>query len=202
MQPQPELLLFDLGGVLVEFSGFEDILPWLQESVTEEGLRQRWARSEPLREFECGRIPVSDFARGFVEEWGLTLSPADFLIHFESWTKRIYPGSRRLLDELRPNYRLAALSNSNELHWRRNDQVLGVQALFERTFSSHETGFHKPDPAAFRSALEALQVDAGQVVFFDDVEANVEAARKLGITSYQVSGVEHLRRTLTEVGLL
>ncbi|MPZ49917.1 MAG: HAD-IA family hydrolase [Dehalococcoidia bacterium] len=206
MPSRPELLLFDLGGVLVEFSGVEDIVPWLRETtaenVAEEAIRQHWASCDLLREFEFGRISASDFAAGFVEEWGLTLSPAGFLTQFESWTKRLYPGARELLEGLRPTYRLAALSNSNELHWRRNEALLGVQALFERAFSSHETGFRKPDPAAFRFALEALEIDPGAVVFFDDVEANVKAARDLGISAEQVVGVEGLREGISKLGLL
>ncbi len=48
----------------------------------------------------------------------------------------LLPGARELLDTLRPRYRLAALSNSNAVHWDRNTMDLGVTGLFDAAFES------------------------------------------------------------------
>jgi putative hydrolase of the HAD superfamily len=45
------------------------------------------------------------------------------------------------------------------------------------------TGFLKPDRRAYELALEALKVDAADVVFVDDQPFNVAGARELGISS-------------------
>jgi len=50
--------------------------------------------------------------------------------------------------------------------------------------------------------LAALGVDAGAVVFFEDVAANVDAAREVGITAFQVAGITELRTCLNKLGLL
>jgi FMN phosphatase YigB (HAD superfamily) len=42
MQRHPKLLLFDLGGVLVEFSGFRDLRPLLRVPLSESEIRQQW----------------------------------------------------------------------------------------------------------------------------------------------------------------
>jgi len=39
------------------------------------------------------------------------------------------------------------------------------------------------------------------LLFFDDVAANVEAARTVGIRAFQVSGITGLRPCLTSLGL-
>jgi beta-phosphoglucomutase-like phosphatase (HAD superfamily) len=39
-------------------------------------------------------------------------------------------------------------------------------------------------------------------VFFDDLEANVEAAKSAGMRAYQVRGVDQLRERLVDEGLL
>jgi glucose-1-phosphatase len=152
--------------------------------------------------FQTGQIGAREFADYVVNSWPISLTADEFIEEFATWSRALYPGASELLASLRSRYRLAALSNTNETHWRRNLDVLGVNALFERCFASHEIGVAKPDAAAYRCVLDALGVDAADVVFFDDNAANVEAARQLGIDAHQVVGVDSLRRCLGELGLL
>ena len=63
-----------------------------------------------------------------------------------------------VLDALRPRYRLAALSNSNAVHWERNTIDLGVTSVFDAVYSSHQLGRHQPEPAIYREALSRLGV--------------------------------------------
>jgi putative hydrolase of the HAD superfamily len=106
----------------------------------------------------------------------------------------VLPGARELLDELRPRYRIAALSNSNELHWKRNTEELGITGMFEFALSSHQLGVCKPDPQIFRIAVDRARVSAPEaIVFFDDLPANVEAAKSAGLRAFEVRGVDSLR---------
>ena len=54
----------------------------------------------------------------------------------------------------------------------------------------------------YQRALAALRVDPDAVLFFDDVAANVEAARAVGITAFQVAGIAELRVCLSAQGLM
>lgn len=197
-----DVLLFDLGGVLVEFSGVEGLRSLLRAPSDAAAIHQRLAACQLLRQFEVGAIEPSAFAEAFVAEWDLTVPPARFLAEFRGWSRALLPGARELLDALRPRYRLAALSNSNAVHWDRNTSDLGVTGLFDAAFSSHQLGCHKPDPAIYREALALLGVSAERVVFFDDVENNVAGAKAEGITAFQVAGVEQLTACLRKHGLL
>jgi putative hydrolase of the HAD superfamily len=198
----PQLLLFDLGGVLVEYSGTRDLHALLSRPLTQEQLTEKWMSHDGWLRFELGQLEPEAFAESFCKDWSLTCSAPQFLAHFESWTRGLMPGATELLSELRPGYRLAALSNSNATHWRRNNEVLGVAALFERAFASHELGLRKPDLAIYEHALQELGVSAGETVFFDDLAENVEAARAVGMTAHQVRGVDELRACIIEQGLL
>src|SRR5207237_492779 len=111
------------------------------------------------------------------------------------------PGAAELLDSLRSRYRIAALSNSNELHWDRNTNEMGITSLFEIAISSHEVGVCKPDPEIYLTALERLRVPPQAVMFFDDVDANVAAASDLGMRAFQVDGVEGVRERLVKEGI-
>jgi putative hydrolase of the HAD superfamily len=96
---------------------------------------------------------------------------------------------------------LACLSNSNAVHWERNAQDLQL-FHFEVALSSHLLGCHKPAPVIYERALAALRVAPEAVLFFDDVAANVEAARTVGIRAFQVADITELRTCLTSLGML
>jgi HAD superfamily hydrolase (TIGR01509 family) len=198
----PDVLLFDLGGVLVEFSGIEGLRGLLRTPSDDAAIRQRLVRCPILRQFEVGALEPSAFAEMFVSEWDLAVSPPAFLVEFRRWSRALLPGARELLDVLRPRYRLAALSNSNAVHWDRNTADLGVTALFVGAYSSHQLGCHKPEPAIYREALRRLGVRPEQVAFFDDFEPNVAGARAEGMTAFHVRGVVELTACLQAHGFL
>ena len=52
---------------------------------------------------------------------------------------------------------------------------------FDVLVYSGEEGVKKPDAEIFKRALERLAVQPAQAVFVDDVLANVQAARELGM---------------------
>jgi glucose-1-phosphatase len=191
-----EVLLFDLGGVLVEFSGVRDVAPLLRRQATETEILERWTSCPHTKAFGLGLLSRDEFAERFVRDWGVNLPPERFLEAFRSWSTSLLPGAEELLASLRPRFRLAALSNSNELHWERNTNDLGIDDLFDVAISSHQVGFCKPDPRIYRAALRRLDVSPDAVMFFDDAPANVVAASRLGMRAFQVNGVEGVRQRL------
>ena len=197
-----DILLFDLGGVLVEFSGVQDLAVLLQGRLSESEILERMSHYLPMEQFGLGQLSREEFGNRFVKDWNLELPPEDFLREFQSWSRRLYPGAVELLALLRPRFRLAALSNSNELHWEHNTNDLGVNGLFEVAISSHQIGLYKPDPRMYLIALDRLGISPDRVMFFDDVPANVTAASALGIRAFQVEGVDGVRSRLIQEHLL
>lgn len=186
----------------MEFSGVRDMAPLLQERLSESEILARWRNCPHTRQYGMGKLSRQEFGERFARDWNLNVSPEDFLREFRGWSKRLLPGAADLLALLRPRFRLAALSNSNELHWERNSNDLGLTGLFEVAISSHQIGVQKPDPAAYLIALERLSVSPEAVMFFDDVLAHVGAAAALGIHAFQVEGVEEVRERLIRERLL
>ncbi len=195
----PQLLLFDLGGVLLENKAFSRLQRLIPDSGDAKSLRSRWLVSPSVRRFELGRISPDEFAACFIEEWGLSTGLTEFLDEFASWPTGFYPCARDILQRLRSSYRVGCLSNSNEVHWGRFD---GFKDEFDIALSSHLLGAIKPDPDAFLKALSICQVDAAAVCFFDDAEENVRAAASLGIRSYHVEGVKALTDLLYKEKIL
>jgi HAD superfamily hydrolase (TIGR01509 family) len=193
------VLLFDLGGVLVDVGAFDAVRAMVGATVDDDELKRRWLRSPAVRSFELGRVSPAAFAAQFVEEWQVPLTPEAFLGEVYSWIRQPYPGAVDLLERLRGGYHVACLTNCNELHW---SQLTPFLECFDSAFSSHLLGEIKPDPKAFEAVMSELGVKPHEVRFFDDSSPNVEAARLLGIDSFLVNGIDDVMRAVTEGGLL
>lgn len=201
-QPPPELILFDLGGVLIELAGVARMLEMTGNRLTVAELWRRWLHSPVVRAYETGRIGTDEFAREIVREFSIGVGPKQYLAEFTLWAKAPYEGAHALLRTLSARCRLAALSNTNEIHWQRIEREMGLVELFERTFASHQTGLLKPDAAAFRQVCDAMGIAAGRVLFVDDNDINVAGARSAGMIAYRVQGLEQATMLFRRLGLL
>jgi glucose-1-phosphatase len=195
----PTVLLFDLGGVLVENVGFERFNALLPTPKLEEELKTLWLRSPAVRAFETGLCSPEAFADAVVAEYGLKISPSAFLEALVGWPRGLYPGAEELLTQLRTRYRVACLSNSNALHWQRFG---GFVDHFHISLSSHLLGVIKPDAACFAAALRDCDVDPASAAFFDDSAINVDAARDFGLQAFHVNGLSDVKRVLLAEGWL
>jgi len=76
--------------------------------------------------------------------------------------------------------------------WR---PLLPLDELFDDVVDSSEVGLRKPDPAIYLLACGRLGgVDPEAVIFLDDAESNVEAAREVGMIGLVVTyGDPHVR---------
>jgi putative hydrolase of the HAD superfamily len=196
-----DVILFDLGGVLVELAGVEKMLEWSEGVANTDELWQRWLRSESVRRFETGAIGADEFARGILREFGVPVSPSEFLDAFRGWPRGLYPGARQLLAELAPRYRLASVSNTNVLHWTRLTGDWSLDRAFHHNFPSHQVGKLKPDLDYFRHVLEAVAAPPERVLFIDDNAINVDAAAALGLNAHRALGVEGAREVCAALGL-
>lgn len=191
------VLLFDLGGVLIENHMFSELKRLMTTERTEAELIDVWLQNPVARRFELGGCSAEQFARSVVVDLGLDLPPAEFLAAFKQWPKGFYGGVEPMLRQLRRNHTVACLSNSNEAHWTDS-----ITARFDFAFSSHLIGCIKPERSAFHHALNAIGVRASAVHFFDDAAVNVDAARSCGLNAFRTVGYDDLRSTLIELVFL
>jgi putative hydrolase of the HAD superfamily len=201
-QPDIRVVLFDVGGVLVELSGVATLLDWLDHRITAQELWSLWLHSPSVRAFETGRVDAGQFAAGMLAELRLEMDAGRFLESFTYWPSALYPGALEMIGRIPPRYRRALLSNSNVLHWGRVLDEMGLGALFEHQFASHLMGKIKPDAEAFEHVLDSLGCRASQVLFLDDNALNVQAARSLGMRAQQVRGVHEAQLSLQQAGII
>ncbi|MGW5261075.1 HAD family hydrolase [Microbispora sp. NPDC004025] len=193
-------VLIDWGGVLTT-SLAESVAEWIEADRIDprhyrEVMRALVAQAyragaepgadNPIHALERGEIPVLEFERALAARL-VTLDggppEADGLL------ARMFAGFRPV-EEMNDMLRLARaagfstclVSNSWGDHYARE----GWEAIFDAVVISGEVGMRKPEERIFHHALGLLGLEPGQCVFVDDIEANILAARAIGLV-----GVHH-----------
>ena len=195
-----DVLLFDLGGVLIDFAGFDELSHLLPGEVSRGEVRAKWISSPSVQRFERAEITPQQFAHGVVGEMQLDLSPEEFIDVFIEWARGPYPGARSLLSVLQSVARIACLSNSNEFHTPLHRQ--SIEPLMDIYYFSDELGKVKPDREIYEHVIRDLDVPPRRIAFFDDTRVNVQAAREVGIVAFEVDGIAELESQLQGLGVL
>lgn len=196
------VVLFDIGGVLVELTGVPALLSWLGATIDPEEVFALWLRSPSVRLFETGRLAPQPFAEQLVAELSLPVGPEEFLRSFCTWTQGLMPGALDLVRQVPRQYLRATLSNTNELQWPCLMSEMKLEKEFDRHFASHITGKIKPDRDAFQHVVDCVDCEAHRILFLDDNRLNVDAARQVGIRAVQVKGPAEAEQALRQAGIL
>ena len=210
-----ELVIFDLGRVLIricnnwreaaELAGVN--VPHAGRFVDEPGAAERDYEACVL--LDTGRIDRFEFARRVALTRGIP--PQDVLRAYDVFVLGPYPGAVELLDELRSaGVKTACLSNSSDGHWQqtcdRGSTCYFPLARFTWQFASHLVGLCKPNDAIYEHVERETKVPPGSMLFFDDLGANVAAARRRGWNAHQVridsDPIAQVRGVLREYGVL
>ena len=196
-----KVILFDLGGVLVDLTGVPIMLKWTKHRYDEETLWEAWLNSPAVRSFEKGYSSAEQFADALIREMDLPVGKTEFIRRFREWPKGLFPGVSSLMKSLKNKYILACLSNSNVLHWSILMQDMGLEKMFQYHFASHLIHKLKPDRESFEYVLRQIDCKASSVLFLDDNEMNVKSAKEIGMLAFRVTSPREIEHALGEAGV-
>ncbi len=176
------LCVFDLGGVVV------DICHEWAEAAAAAGVPIRNSAPGRLAEFpgtdayNAADLSLDEYLEALADWLGCE-GPAHALRVHNAILKAEIAGVRELILELKSaGWMTACLSNTNEAHWSHLVQSgrFPAMAALDRLYASHILGLNKPDSAIYAAVEGDTEADPGQIIFFDDVAANAEAALARG----------------------
>ncbi|XP_061425185.1 bifunctional epoxide hydrolase 2 [Lethenteron reissneri] len=207
--------MFDLGGVLVKLPppnllhGASSLPRELLEAVFD----VKNEKDVSLHRLERGELTLEQFYPEFNEEChreaklrGLSV-PEGFTA--ERFFERFYAGSLnepmlRAAQQLRSHgFKTCVLTNN----WVDDSAARGatskLMSILRRSFDlvieSCRVGLRKPDVAIYTLALRQLEATPQQVVFLDDIGANLKPAKEMGMTTILVTDTAVALRELETV---
>jgi epoxide hydrolase-like predicted phosphatase len=197
---KPDLVIFDLGRVLIDFD-FKKVIRDLKKrsSLSQKEIHHYFSTTPLWDLFERGGISPQDFFQQLKKD--LKLKSLTFEQFAPIWNDIFQekPDTLALLRQLRGKHRLALLSNVNKMHWEYVDQRYPFLRWFDDLVASYAVGHRKPDAEIFRIALRRSGVSPERAVFVDDVLSHVKAAQSLGIRAHHFHDATHLRVQLRDL---
>jgi FMN phosphatase YigB (HAD superfamily) len=198
---KPDLIIFDLGRVLLDFD-FKKVVRTLKKhtSLSEPEIR-RYFETTPLWDaFERGNVSPRAFFKQLSHELDLkNLHFDQFALFWNDIFTEMHE-SVAILAKLKGRYKLALLSNVNQMHYEHVVAKHAFLSWFDHPIASYAVGLRKPEPAIYHKALKISGgISPGKAMFFDDVESHIIAARQVGIRAHQFINAQQLIKDLEGV---
>ena len=161
-------------------------------------VKDEWEK-DTKKVLEKGEIDANTF-RNLVRD-SLNIDLTDIQID-KAWDAMLLelPYSRlKMLGNLRPQYQTLVLSNTNEIHVKTFDRIVGavsegklIADFFDKVYYSNEMGMRKPDPEIYSFVIEENNLEPSKTLFIDDMEQNIQGANSLGIKTLHLTDQEYL----------
>jgi HAD superfamily hydrolase (TIGR01509 family) len=189
-----ELIIFDLGGVLLEIDYSLTQEAFAQLGISDvRTLYSKAAQSDIFDNLETGSISPDEFRTAIGTVIGRDIQDEEIDSAWNALIQRLPIRRLESVAQLRKSHRTCMLSNTNEIHIpcfegliREQGMMVEYQAAFEQIFYSSRIGIRKPDEEAFIHVLTEMDVKPERTLFFDDSMQHIESAAKLGIHSYHL----------------
>jgi FMN phosphatase YigB (HAD superfamily) len=204
-------IIFDYGNVifLLDFQKLKD--GWNSISISNPDVFFSHGVQDPIFDaFDKGHVTAAQF-RDFIREKSghPELRDAEIDAAWNSLLLGVDKGTHETLAALNKKYRIFLLSNINPIHYEYIMNYLkdefGFESndhLFEKTYYSHLIGLRKPDSAIFEKVLKENGLKAEETLFIDDIAANLEPAKALGIQTFMMKAPDTVQDFIKREGLL
>jgi 2-haloacid dehalogenase len=198
----PEAVIFDIGNVLIEWQPEryydrvygEDRRRALFEAVDLHWMNERVDRGEPFREVIYETAEQYPEWRAEIRDW------------HDSWIELATPvidHSVTLLRRLRAKgVPVHCLTNFGVESYAYAQTQFDFLNEFDIEFVSGRMQVTKPDPRIYELVEEGLGVPPGAILFADDRDANIAAAKARGWQAHLFEGPEGWAARLVAAGLL
>ncbi len=184
-------IIFDFGGVILNIDPSK-----VKEAFIGTGIRNfdevfvEASHSGLLNKFEKGTISSAEFRETIrnLSNTNITDKALD-----NAWNQMIgeFPGERiELIKNIRRNYHLFILSNTNSIHYDFytkkffNEFGFDLESLFDETYWSFKIGKSKPNTNTFEFVIQQSNLIPVQTLFIDDSLPNILAAGKVNLPSF------------------
>ena len=184
MTTLPKMVVFDLGGVLVQIhrSALQALHSLDGAPDKQVNFRNPSAYLSLNGRYQAGQLTLDELLSSLQSELTEPVSLDVLRAAHDSILRGEYDGAGLAVERLRSQgVATCVLSNTCSRHWQRLKSWESVRlASSDGCFLSFELGAVKPDVAIYKMVQDALGLQPSDIAFVDDSAMNIEAARSMG----------------------
>lgn len=186
-------VVFDLGQVLVRFDYkyFVDKVNKIKPGIGEQFIELYKQNYHIHRDFEKGLISEKVFIDQMLEYLDHKIDGETFCRYWSDIFS-LNMDVVALLPEIKKNFKLYLVSNTNSIHQKYGYQHYEFLKIFDKLFLSHEVGFVKPEKEIYQAVEKFSGFPSNEHIFIDDILEYVEAAKSIGWDGIQFVGYDDL----------
>ena len=202
-------IVFDFAGVLFHWQPAELVRRVLPCLAADEAAARHLADAifqgygGDWGDFDRGSVEVPELVSRIVARTGLEAAAVRAVVDAVPGALQPPPAMLALLQRLRQaGRRLHFLSNMPRPYADALERTHAFLGDFDSGVFSSRVGWVKPEPQIYALAAQRFGVQPAQLLFFDDVPQNVEAARRAGWQAWQFVDADGCATRLRECGCL
>ena len=188
-------LLFDMGGVILDIDRNKAIKALKEAGMPHpEELLGDYGQKGPFLALERGEISVQEFREQLRSYFDRPVTDNAIDDAFCEFLVGIPVERLRALESLKKKgYNIYMLSNTNALMWDKyilteyKKDGHDIDHYFDGIIASFQVKAYKPEKEIFEAAVNILGIKPEETLFFDDSQANLDAAAALGFKTALVT---------------
>jgi putative hydrolase of the HAD superfamily len=196
-------VVFDLGGVLVTWKPQEFLERAFPDPAQREIARREIMDHPDWLEIDRGTVTIEELIPQWIERSGLPERDVrSFIDNLPLALTAMHDTVDLMYRVKAAGHRIFCLSNMPHETFAYLERTHGFWDAFEGMVISARIGHCKPEPAIYEHLLRTYGLKPSETVFIDDMPANIEAARTMGIHGIQFQSAAQVESELRRLGVL
>lgn len=195
-------IVFDMGNVLLAYTPAEYIKTVTKDETAAAAVLKELFRSEEWELLDAGAITEEEAVARVtarIPQYGAVVRKA-----MDDWHSDLTPiaGMPQIIAQLKEKgYRIYLLSNTSMRFFQFKDKV-EMFRLFDGFIASAKEKMVKPNQEIYELLCSRYGLKSGECLFVDDLQANIDGAKRAGLHGHLFRGAAELSAYLSSAGIL
>lgn len=195
-------VVLDIGNVLAKFRWEEYLFDCGYEEEVKRKVANATIHSNRWRELDRGVIDESDLMAECIRQEPSVEKEIRTLFYDIIELVREYDFSADFVKDLKKNgYRVYLLSNYSRRLYQLDKPIFQFLNFVDGGIISYQVQHIKPEPEIYEDLISTYQINPTEAVFLDDLQENLDGAKKFGFHTIQVKNHDQALEDLRKLGV-
>jgi glucose-1-phosphatase len=194
-----KLIIFDIGGVIDNFDESQYI-HYITKKLGLSGREFAYTLIPMLDKMDVGKIDIFKVKKILAKKFKVSTSKLEWdsaFIKLNTLNENVIS----LINKLSKKYKIAILTNVSKSRHLLKMELYLHRVKYDKMFTSCYLKMSKPDPQIYQFVIKKMKVLPQEAIFIDNLEVNVDGARKVGIHAIRFTDYDSLVKKLKRLNI-